>query len=355
MSIITDSNTSAAAAHPSNAPDDIYAGQDETLALPDGRTLAYSHSGPPDSDLVVVWCHGLFSVGDAKKPSKVFRDRRVRFIAADLPGWGGTSPMPPGATFPETFLSDLRALFAHLYPAYDPATSTLRIYLSGGSFGTCPAQIAFGAPYDAFPYGRAVVAVLLGAPLTPFREDVHYSRSLTWRDWLGVGPPTRVLPFNMLAHLTKAAIRPKVKDVPAAEKFLRSMFFDGMEEGEKTQFAEWRARNGVAEGEFEHRMAEGMVMSVSRSWAGFLGTADALHADWGFRISDLDEDHAKKKVVVVVGKGDTSMFNMGRYLVENYENAQVVETEGGHLSGAWSMDRIWEDLFAELEDGQVSV
>ena len=106
-----------------------------------GRTLAYTHFGPPDSDLVVVWCHGLFSVADAKKPSQVCRDRHVhRRRLARV----GLDVAHVGATFPETFLSDLRAFLAHPYPAYDFATSTLRIHLSGGSFGTCPRRSPSG-------------------------------------------------------------------------------------------------------------------------------------------------------------------------------------------------------------------
>ncbi|KAI0705774.1 Alpha/Beta hydrolase protein [Cerioporus squamosus] len=350
MSVTTNPPTcSVSTSNALRAPDALYSGCNEKLALPGGRTLAYCHSGPSDSDLVVLWCHGLFSVGDAIEPEQALRDRKAHFIAPDLPGWGGTSPMPSGATFPETFLSDVRALFEHLYPAYDAATSKLRIYVAGGSFGTCPAQIVFGAPYDKFPYGRQIVAVLLAAPMTPFHEDVHYGRSLTWRDWMGVGPPTRVLPCNLLAHAAKVFLQPKLKDVPTAEKLLRAMYFDHMTDEEKVHFAEWRERTEVQEGEFERRMSEGMVSSVSKSWAGFLGTSDALHADWGFVIKDLDEEHANKRVVLIVGRGDTSMFRMSKYLVESYKNAKVVEIEGGHLAGAWCMDKVWEDTFAELE------
>ena len=96
-------------------------------------------------------------------------------------------------------------------------------------------------------------------------------------------------------------------------------------------------------------MAQGMVRSVSKGWDGFLGTADALHSDWGFRIGNLDEDHQQKLVVVAVGRGDTSMFNMSRYLIRSYKRTKVVECEGGHLSSAWKMDEVWEDTFAEIE------
>ncbi|KAI0749452.1 Alpha/Beta hydrolase protein [Daedaleopsis nitida] len=353
MNVATDPATSASSTT-SPSIDPLYFGSEELLSLPDGRTLAYSHSGPADSSLVVLWYHGLFSVGDASSPQKPFRDRKVHFIAPTLPGWGSTSPLPAGATFPETVVSDTNALFAHLYPGSDPASGSpmppLRIYVAGGSFGTCPAQIICGAPYDRFPQGRQIVALLLAAPMSPFREDAGYGRALTWRDWLGVGAPTRVVPANLIARAMKVALQARVREVARAEGLLRRMLFDKMGEGERARFAAWRARNGVREGEFERRMAEGMVKSVGRLWAGFVGTADALHADWGFTIKGLDEEHRRKRVLVVVGRGDTSMFKMSRYLLDNYENTKLVEYEGGHLAAAWSLDQIWEETFAEFED-----
>ncbi|KAH9945328.1 Alpha/Beta hydrolase protein [Epithele typhae] len=324
-----------------------------TLALPDGRTLAYSHSGPADATILVVWFHGLFSVGDAARPSLPIRTRGARYLAPTLPGWGATSPLGPRKTFPETVVADTRALLAHLYPAHfaGPSSSPsspsarpdpeprLRIYLAGGSFGTCPAQIVFGAPYGAFPPGAHVVACVLGAPLSPFAEHAGYARALSWRDWLGVGPPARWLPWHLLPRATAAALRPRLRTVEDAEKMLRGLYFDEMGEEEKGAYAAWRARNGVQEGD------------VGTSWAGFLGTADALHADWGFRIAEMDEEHARKRVVVMAGREDTSMLRMGRYLAKSYRNAKLVEYEGGHLAGAWGFERVWEGLFAELEDG----
>ena len=337
------------AATQTTEPDTLWSGEEETLALPHGRSLAYSHSGPRDSQLVVLWYHGLFSVGDASKPPPPVRARNAHFIAPTLPGWGNTSPLAPGTTYPETVVADTRALLEHLYPAHDSATSPMRIYVSGGSFGTCPAQIILGAPYDKFPFGKHVAAVVLLAPFSPPREDPDFNKALTMQDWLSVGTPSRVVPFRLIMRGAKAAVAPKLRDVASAETLLRGTFFDRMTEQEREEYAGWRERHGLQPGEFERRMAEGMVQSVSKSWEGFLGTSDALHADWGFRIKDLDEDHQRKLVVVAVGRGDTSMFNMSRYLIRSYKRTKVVECEGGHLSSAWKMDEVWEDTFAEIE------
>ena len=343
------SEPTVAAGEAVNAEDSRWTAQEDTLSLPGGRTVSYSYVGPQDSETVVLWYHGLFSVGDASNPSQPIRERNARYIAPTLPGWGDTSPLAPGTTFPETVVADTRAIFEHLYPGHDPATSSMRIYVSGGSFGTCPAQVIFGAPYDKFPFGKHIVSVMLLAPLSPPLEDPGYNKSLKWQDWLSVGAPSRIVPFNLILRSAKMAIQGKVKDAATAERFLRGLYFDNMDEEEKARFTEWRERRGTADGDFQRRMAQGMVRSVSKGWDGFLGTADALHSDWGFRIGNLDEDHQQKLVVVAVGRGDTSMFNMSRFLIQTYKRTKVVEYEGGHLSAAWSMDKIWEDTFAEAD------
>ncbi|KAI0635774.1 Alpha/Beta hydrolase protein [Trametes polyzona] len=326
--------------------------KEELLALPDGRTLAYEYSGPLDSDLVFIWYHGLFSVGDASNPPPPLQQRRALYVAPTLPGWGNTSPLRAGASYAETVVADTLALLRHLLPAYDPDADAapaqpepnLRIYIAGGSFGTVPAQMVFGAPYDRFPYGRYVRGMLLLGAFSPFREHVGYARGLNTRDWLGVGPLTQLLPGRILQRVVSMAIQGKVRDVESAEAFVRGQYFENMDEAEKERYAKWRARRGVEEGVFERRMARGMVRSVATSWEGFLGTADAIHSDWGFRISELDEEHGRKRVVLGLGKSDTSLVGLTQYLCAQYRNAQLREYEGGHLSAAWSMDDLLEDV-----------
>ena len=247
------SEPTVAAGEAVNAEDSRWTAQEDTLSLPGGRTVSYSYVGPQDSETVVLWYHGLFSVGDASNPSQPIRERNARYIAPTLPGWGDTSPLAPGTTFPETVVADTRAIFEHLYPGHDPATCSMRIYVSGGSFGTCPAQVIFGAPYDKFPFGKHIVSVMLLAPLSPPLEDPGYNKSLKWQDWLSVGAPSRIVPFNLILRSAKMAIQGKVKDVAAAERFLRGLYFDNMDETEKARFAEWRERQGDAEGDFERR------------------------------------------------------------------------------------------------------
>ncbi|KAI0768168.1 hypothetical protein BD413DRAFT_634826 [Trametes elegans] len=327
-----------------SAPATSEAGIEESLTLPDGRTLAYSRSGPLDSDLIVIWFHGLFSVGDATNPPPPVKQRNAHFIMPTLPGWGNTSALLPGTTYAETVVGDTLALLQHLRPTYD--ATQLRIFVAGGSLGTVPAQIVFGAPYARFPYGRQLAGMLLLAPFSPFREHVGYAKGLRWREWISVGPPTRVVPGNVVPRLMKLAIAGKVRDVPSAEAFLHHEYFEKMDEEEWGRYAAWRERRGVEEGFFQRQMAEGMVRSVSRSWDGFLGAADAIHSDWGFKIGELDDEHSSNPVVIGIGRGDTSLWGMAKFLSESYRSVRLREYEGGHLASAWSMDDLLEDMFA---------
>ncbi|KAJ8468176.1 hypothetical protein ONZ51_g9798 [Trametes cubensis] len=301
---------------------------EEVLKLPDGRTLAYSHSGPSDSKLVLIWFHGLFSVGDAANPPKPIRERNALFIAPTLPGWGNTSPTLPGKTFAETVVSDTLALLEHLRP--QPSNDSLRIYVAGGSFGTVPTQIVFGAPYDRFPYGRHIVGMLLMAPFSPFREDVNYRKGLCWRDWISVGPLTRIVPGRMVQRLMKSALAGKVRDVASAEAFLQKEFFADMDEEEKARYAAWRERTGERGGGVPAKDGGGDGEERERVVGG---------------IKEFDEEHARKPVVLALGRGDTSLRGMAKFLQESYKNVRVEEYEGGHLASAWSMDEVLEEMF----------
>ncbi|KAI0366124.1 hypothetical protein BV20DRAFT_1002877 [Pilatotrama ljubarskyi] len=349
-------NASSEPGPTTTAPDpgaSAYEAKESSLSLPDGRTLAYSHSGPCDSDIFFIWFPGLFSVGDTSNPAPPIQQRHAQNLSPTLPGWGNTSPPLPGKTFAETVVSDTHALLRHLRPRYNPAT--LRIYVAGGSFGTVPTQMVFGAPYDAFPYGRQIAGMMLMAPFSPFREQAEYREGLSWRDWVSVGPLTQVVPGRGVQRLVKVLLQGKTRDVPSAEAFLRKEFFGPMNEKERERYAVWRARRGVEEGYFERWMAAGMVKSVSKTWEGFLATADAMHSEWGFRIRELDEEHASKPVVLALGKEDRSLLGMGRWLSESYRNVTVRELEGGHLAGAWSVDDVLEDLFVAGGDASGSV
>ena len=107
------------------------------LELSDGRTLAYAEAGNSSSSTLVIYMHGMFTVGRASD-SKVLMERDIHYISPTLPGWGTSSPRRnKDKSFALGLVSDITALIDHLHP-HD---LNLKIYVAGGSFGTVPAQM----------------------------------------------------------------------------------------------------------------------------------------------------------------------------------------------------------------------
>ncbi|MGB7877383.1 MAG: alpha/beta hydrolase [Ilumatobacteraceae bacterium] len=85
---------------------------DQSMMLPDGRTLAFTELGEPDGE-AVFYFHGapggrleLAVLDDA------FRSAGVRVITADRPGYGGSTPLAGRAT--ADWVDDVAALADHL-------------------------------------------------------------------------------------------------------------------------------------------------------------------------------------------------------------------------------------------------
>ncbi|KDQ64722.1 hypothetical protein JAAARDRAFT_167303 [Jaapia argillacea MUCL 33604] len=319
---------------------------EKLLALQGGRTLAYADYGNSSSSTVIIFFHGAFFVGDASRTSPILLQKGVHCITPTLPGWGNTSPVPPSTSYVSCLLSDVTFILQHLHPN-DP---NLRIFVAGGSFGTVPAQMVFGAPYDVLPLGRHIVGLLLLGTFSPFHYHEDYTKGLTWPDYISVGPPSQYIPLKLIPNLLKLFIQPKLKSVESTERFFRSLMMDKMKPSEKAKFEEWRVKQGLEEGQFERKWATIMNFSVSKSWEGFLGMADVLHSDWGFDPSELDEEHKRRRVLIVGGTDDQLSPTMAQWLVERYgSNAKLVMKEGGHLSSMFYMDEIWGELLGDVE------
>lgn len=300
------------------------------LTLDSGRVIAYEQDGDPQSNRVLLFFPGIFSVGSIRYTFPVVKEQGLHHVAYTLPGWGNASPVPPSSTFAQTVLGDITALFDHLYTD----TSNLKIYVAGGSFGTVPAQVIYGAPFDVFPLGRNVAGMMLLAPFSPFHIHQDYTKSLTWRDWISVGPLTKYLPISSLLAL---AMGSKFKSVDSAERMLRQMLFDKMDEAEKEKFGAHCQKLGTTPDEFVKSWAGESVRSVENGWEGFKQCAAALHSDWGFTFP-LDGEHARGKVLVKVSNNDELGSGMGIYLAQNYANAELVTCEGGHISGMYTLN-----------------
>ncbi|KAG0694125.1 Alpha/Beta hydrolase protein [Suillus ampliporus] len=324
---------------------DIGSGE-RSLSLRDGRTLAYAEAGNLSSKTVVLYLHGLFSIGgDASQMSPVILSKNVHFVTPTLPGWGNTSPPPPSTLYHDCITSDMTTLLSHLYP--DSNGSDIKMYIAGCSFGTVPAQILYGAPYDKFPFGRCISGVLLCGALSPYRYHKDYAKSMTWEYYVVSGPVLRYIPFNLVSRLIKFVLARKRATIEAVETPLREIY-NKMDQAERDVFARWCERRGRVLEHAVRSMAENIVKSTSKSWEGLMLTPPLLHSDWGFRPDALDEEHSRPHVLLTASKDDhITPMAYAHYLAANYKNARIKNLDGGHLSIIFHMDDVWAEFLAD--------
>jgi pimeloyl-ACP methyl ester carboxylesterase len=311
------------------------------LELSDGRTLAYSESGNSSSSTLVLFLHGLFSIGVSSNPSKVFLEKNIHSIHPTLPGWGASSPRNKDQPYPVNIASDITALIDHLHP-HD---LNLKIYIAGGSFGTIPAQMLYGAPFDIFPYGRYLAGCMLLAPLSPPRFHTDYAKTMTMGNYFAVGPPSQYIPFKFFLRLMAFVIHRKVKTLEGAERFIRSLLFDKMKREERVAFNKWKEDKGKVDGQVEREFAENMMKSLQYTWEGFMETADVIHGDWGFNPAELDEEHNKRPILVVTTDDDTLAPDANaKWLAASYKNSRYRLLSGGHLASVYYINELWRQL-----------
>ncbi|KAG0692400.1 hypothetical protein DFH29DRAFT_1084744 [Suillus ampliporus] len=243
-------------------PTDIGSGE-RLLPLRDGRTLAYAEAGNH--------MHGLFTVGDVSQMSHVILSKNVHFVAPTLPGWGNTSPPSPSILYHDCITSDMTALLSHLYP--DSNGSDIKLYISGGSFGTVPAQILYGAPYDKFPFGRCISDVLLCGALSPLRYHKDYAKSMTWKYYIVAGPISYYMPFNLITRGIKFLVARQWSSEESVEAVFQG-HFDRMGQAEREMFEKWCEGCGKVPEDtartYVQTLARNKVKSTSKSWEGFM-------------------------------------------------------------------------------------
>ncbi|KAF8803672.1 alpha/beta-hydrolase [Phlegmacium glaucopus] len=314
---------------------------EQYLELSDGRMLAYAESGNSSSSILVLFFHGMFSIGSAPTTSKVLLEKGVHCIFPTLPGWGASSPRNNDRPYFVGIASDITALIDHLHP-HD---LNLKIYISGGSYGTVPAQMLYGAPFDVFPYGRYLAGCMLLAPFSPPRFHTDYTKTMTMGHYITIGPPSQYIPFRLVPRLMAFMVNQKLKTLEGAERLSRSLLFDNMKEEESISFKKWKEDNGKADGQAEREFAERMMKSVQYTWEGCMETADVIHGDWGFHPGELDEEHNKRPVLLVSTDGDTIAPDANaKWLAATYKNSQYQSISGGHLASMYHMNDLWRQL-----------
>lgn len=317
---------------------------EQLLLLPDGRTVAYATSGDASSTDIVVFFHGVFGVGMAPTTlAPALVDRKVHYIAPTLPGWGNTSPLSPGTPFHEQLYRDFTAVIEHLHSRVDD----LKLYVSGGSFGSVAAQILYGAPYEKFPLGRHIQGLLLLAPFSPFRVHKEYASCLNWNSWFAVGPPSRIVPGGLIMRLAAFAMKRKMDTPEHADEFMRDFVFKNMTQPERELYVKWKADKRIKDGEEVKHLADGVYRSVQKSWDGFKAVPSVFQSDWGgYSPAELDDEHSKP-VLLFLTKEDKETRQMGEWLAGKLKDSRVRYGEGGHIGSLFVMDDIWADFMSQ--------
>ncbi|TCD66940.1 hypothetical protein EIP91_000718 [Steccherinum ochraceum] len=314
--------------------------EEQYLSMPSGRTLAYAHGGAPASTDVVIFLHGVFGVGEATTLSPALVERGVHFVAPTLPGWGKTSPPSSSQSFQQCLFDDLTALITRLHPQ----TENLRLYLAGGSFGTVAAQIVYGASYDDFPLGRQIAGLLLIAPISPPHAHSDFNKCLSSTNYLSLGTPYHVLPFNLTQRMGMLMLRHHLDTPEHAAKFIHEFAFSKLAGEEREVYEKWREARGFEEGQAEKDIGASMHHSVATTWKGFLDVPKIIHSNWGgYDPRSVHEDR-QIPVLVVMNRGDRDHLLMGEWLVKNMKGTVARYEVGGHMASMFTADGIWEQF-----------
>ncbi|KAF8903625.1 Alpha/Beta hydrolase protein [Mucidula mucida] len=313
--------------------------QDKRLALPDGRTLAYADNGNTSSSTVILYLHGAFGVGDASRLSPTLLEKNVHFVAPSLPGWGESSPVPDPSHYAETFADDISALFIHL--RVDAAR--LKIIICGYAFGTVAAQMLYGAPISLFPLRRQICSMILLAPHSPPHCHKEYARDMSWQSYFLTGPPSRYIPFNLLARVLYWVLSSKVKSEAVAEGFVRRIMFSQMTEGERERYQRWREARGMMEGQWEKEMGANMVRSFAQTWQGFLDIPAVYHSGWG-GVDPRDGNKEAPVYIVSASKDLTASLRVAEWLARAYKSSDLRVVDGSHVSILFYLDEVWKEI-----------
>lgn len=309
------------------------------LPLDHNRQLAYAHNGPPTSRTVILFFSGLMSIGDARNPPAPVQELGAHWITPTLAGMGRSSTRAAGDTYHGALARDMTALLLHLYPTSDFDV----LYVAGGSYGTLPAQMLYGASYEDFPAGRKLVGCMLLAGFAPFFYHRSYAKTLTWQNWFSVGPPSQLIPFRLLQRLMSTIIASKLKTLEGTKGLLNQMLFSKMDAEEKRMFAAYLERKGSSEEEYLTQMAKNAITSCL-NWDGFHEVSDVLHSDWGFDPAKLDDEHAVKPVMVVGAVDDHLGGSTNDWMAANYKSATLKTCPGGHISATYYLDDLWSEM-----------
>lgn len=236
----------------------------------------------------------------------------------------------------------MTALFIHL--RLD--ASQLKIILCGYSIGTIAAQMLYGASAHSFPFRAQISSMILLAPYSPPHCDPNYARNMSWKSYLYTGPPSRYIPFNVLARLMRWVLMSKLASQALAERYVRRLLFTGLSDDEREHYTRWRESRALPEGRVETDLAGNMVRSVAHSWKGFLDVPAVYHSGWGgVDPAQTDKEAEPTPVYIVAASRDRTVpMHCAEWLSRAYRNAELRLVEGSHVSVLLYLDDLWPEV-----------
>ncbi len=270
---------------------------DQCLYLDDGRRLAWSECGTPNGR-PVIWFHGspgsrLDAAPDGLS-SGPLSAAGIRLIAADRPGYGGST-----------------RLAGHSLDVVADDTCTLADALGIDRFavigwsGGASAALATAA---RLPSRVTAVGVLAG--VAPPRLAPH--ARLAEQDLLALAEDD---PAALLATLGELAALMRVDPAAAASEMLGAHL-------SPPDLAM------VTEPAFAASMARSLAEAAARDLTGYADDLQILGRDWPFDLTDI-----RQPVIVVHGNADLIVpIDHGRAIADSCPDAALRETDDGHLS-----------------------
>lgn len=228
----------------------------ETMKLGDGRTLAFDVYGDPDGT-PVIFSHGFSDSHVIRNPDdKLTASLGVRWIAADQPGVGGSSPKK-GRKMVD-WGPDMEELADHI---------GLQRFNVAGHSGGGPHALAI-----AFHMPDRVDKVTLASPVAPFDEP-GVTKMLVMKDLKTIAK------LRFLHHLIRWAMRTEAKkissDIPS--------YVESVVDELPSEAATFR-RSPEQEALFEENFRLGYIQEEE----GVYEMTMALW-DWGFSPNDIEQ------------------------------------------------------------------
>jgi hypothetical protein len=106
--------------------------------------------------------------------------------------------------------------------------------------------------------------------MPPFRCTKDYAKSLSWSNYIMVGPLGQLILFNFLSHLIRLILSYRVGSPERAESLLRGVLFNKMNDSEMNSFEQWRVPRGLGKGQFERRWGRIQRGASLKPGTGFL-------------------------------------------------------------------------------------